>query len=70
VSLEVSDKVIKKIAKEGFSQEYGARNIRRHMQEKLENPLSDLLLEEGVKPTVVNVDVIKDKIVLKASGTA
>ncbi len=45
IDLEVTDKSLEFIAKKGFSKEYGARNIRRTIQEYVENPLSDLLLE-------------------------
>ncbi|MFH1544285.1 MAG: ATP-dependent Clp protease ATP-binding subunit [Patescibacteria group bacterium] len=45
VRLSVSDQAVKLIAQKGFSDEYGARNIRRKVQELVENSLSDLLIE-------------------------
>src|SRR5690606_1118522 len=44
ILLEASDKVIKKINEEGYSKEYGGRNIIRKVQEILENGLSEFLL--------------------------
>jgi len=49
IILKVADKVVELLAKEGFSEEYGARNIRRKVQELLENPLADLLLSQKMK---------------------
>jgi ATP-dependent Clp protease ATP-binding subunit ClpC len=55
VDLELKDDVYKKIAKEGFSEEYGARNIRRKIQELIENPISDLLIEKSEKLEKIKV---------------
>jgi len=46
ILLEVTEDVIKKINEEGYSKEYGARNIRRKVQELLENGLAEYLLKQ------------------------
>jgi len=48
--LSVDLKLIKRIAEEGFSKEYGARNIRRKIQETLENSIADYLLDSKLLP--------------------
>lgn len=40
--------VVSLIAEKGFSKEYGARNIRRKLQEMIENPLADWIIEKGL----------------------
>lgn len=59
ITVNVSDTAMKYIAKKGFSEEYGARNLRRKIQELIENPLSDLLLKS--KDPVDTVEVKKQK---------
>lgn len=67
IELKVTDKAVKFIAQQGFDDEYGARNIRRKIQELIENPISDLILEEksatGLK---VLVDEKDKKIVIRS----
>ncbi|MBP9758402.1 ATP-dependent Clp protease ATP-binding subunit [Candidatus Dojkabacteria bacterium] len=48
LSVAVSEGAVKYIAKEGFSKEYGARNIRRKIQELLENPIAEMLVTSGI----------------------
>jgi ATP-dependent Clp protease ATP-binding subunit ClpC len=48
IALQVSSAIEKHIAEKGFSKEYGARNIRRKLQEMLENELAQFLLDEGL----------------------
>ena len=43
LSLSISDEARKYIAKKGYSPKYGARPLRRILQDEVENPLSDLL---------------------------
>lgn len=63
IDLEVDDKAIALIAKEGFSEEYGARNIIRKIQELVENPLADIMLENR-KTSRVKVKGGKQKLKL------
>ena len=48
LTLKVTPPVRKFLAKEGFSEKYGARPLRREVQEKLENPMSDLLIRGAI----------------------
>ncbi len=44
MTLKITPPVRKYLAKNGFSEKYGARPLRRAIQEKIENPLSDFLI--------------------------
>lgn len=44
--ITVNQKVVNYIVKEGFSEEYGARPLRRMLQEKVENVLADYILSQ------------------------
>lgn len=63
--------VIRFLAKDGFSKEYGARNIKRKLQDLVENPLADYLLDNNLvnddMKGIINIkaDKIKNKIVFK-----
>ena len=50
IDLEFTDEAISELAKEGFDKVYGARPLRRAIQSKIEDTLSELILEEKVKP--------------------
>lgn len=44
LSLEFSDAALSELAKDGYDPEYGARPLRRAIQNKIEDPLADALL--------------------------
>jgi ATP-dependent Clp protease ATP-binding subunit ClpB len=54
IRLEVTDAVLKELAAAGFDPVYGARPLKRAIQQKLENPLAKAILEGrfGPKDTV------------------
>lgn len=57
IKLEFTDDAVSAIAKAGFDKVYGARPLRRAIQSKIEDPLSELLLEGKIdkgKPCVVD----------------
>ncbi|HPZ58576.1 MAG TPA: AAA family ATPase, partial [Ottowia sp.] len=61
--LQVSDQALDELAKVGFDPVFGARPLKRAIQQRIENPLSKLLLEGQFAPhsTIdVSVDPIKD----------
>ena len=61
-TLEVSDAAVAELAKVGFDPVYGARPLKRAIQQRLENPLSKLLLEGKFIPKdaiAVDVDPIR-----------
>jgi len=49
IVLEVEKKVIEYINEQGYSKEYGGRNIRRKVQEIIENGLAEYLLNSEIK---------------------
>src|SRR5450830_1268540 len=58
LTLEVSEPAIAELAKVGFDPVFGARPLKRAIQQRIENPLSKLLLEGRFPPkSVIPVDV-------------
>jgi len=58
LSLEVSEAAIGELAKVGFDPVFGARPLKRAIQQRIENPLSKLLLEGRFPPkSSIQVDV-------------
>ncbi|MFD1067389.1 ATP-dependent protease ATP-binding subunit ClpC [Oceanobacillus locisalsi] len=49
LTLSLTDKAIEKIANEGFDPEYGARPLRRSIQNNIENLLSEELLKGNIE---------------------
>ena len=49
IEVEFTNKAIKAIAAEGFDESYGARPLRRAIQSKIENTLSEDILSGSVK---------------------
>ena len=50
IEIEFSDDAITALADEGFDKAYGARPLRRAIQSKIEDRLSELILEDKIKP--------------------
>jgi ATP-dependent Clp protease ATP-binding subunit ClpB len=62
IGLEVSDDALDEIAKVGFDPLFGARPLKRAIQEYLENPIAMKLLEGKYGPgDIVDVDCTGDK---------
>ena len=58
LSLQVSEATIEELAKVGFDPVFGARPLKRAIQQRLENPLSKLLLQGRFAPnSAIAVDV-------------
>jgi ATP-dependent Clp protease ATP-binding subunit ClpB len=58
LTLEVTDAAVAELAKVGFDPVFGARPLKRAIQQRLENPLSKLLLEGKFFPkSTIHVDV-------------
>lgn len=49
IYISFSDEVIDKISEESFDIDFGARNVRRYIEEKIENLISRMILEEKIK---------------------
>ena len=61
LSLEVSPQALEELAKVGFDPIFGARPLKRAIQQRIENPLSKLLLEGKFMPKdgiAVSVDPV------------
>jgi ATP-dependent Clp protease ATP-binding subunit ClpB len=50
LALQVSDAAVAELAKVGFDPVFGARPLKRAIQQRIENPLSKLLLEGKFMP--------------------
>jgi ATP-dependent Clp protease ATP-binding subunit ClpB len=67
MSLDISEKALQKIAEAGFDPLYGARPLKRAIQNQIENPVSKLILEGKYAPkdTIVidvgNGELVFDK---------
>jgi ATP-dependent Clp protease ATP-binding subunit ClpB len=60
MDIEISDAAVAELAKAGFDPVYGARPLKRAIQQQLENPLSKAILEGRFGP--------KDTIQVDAKG--
>jgi ATP-dependent Clp protease ATP-binding subunit ClpB len=63
LTMQVSESAIAELAKVGFDPVFGARPLKRAIQQRIENPLSKLLLEGKFPPKSiipVDVDPIRD----------
>jgi len=63
LTLKVSDQALAELSKVGFDPVFGARPLKRAIQQRIENPLSRLLLEGRFPPKSeidVSVDPIKE----------
>lgn len=53
ISVEISQKAVEYLAKEGYDREYGARPVRRLIEKLVEGPIADLIIDgalaEGMK---------------------
>ncbi len=68
IDLKITASVKKQIAEAGFSPKYGARPLRRKIQEKIENPLSDMILTGEIsRGDEVTVRVTKGEITFASS---
>lgn len=50
IDIEFTEEAIDELAKEGFDKVYGARPLRRAIQSKIEDALSELILEGKINP--------------------
>ena len=71
--MEVSEAAIAELAKVGFDPVFGARPLKHAIQQRIENPLSKLLLEGKFPPKSVipvSVDPVRDPGVFHFEGAA
>jgi ATP-dependent Clp protease ATP-binding subunit ClpB len=66
MSLKVSDAALQKIAEAGFDPVYGARPLKRAIQQQIENPLSKAILEGRFGPKdIILADVRNGQLVFE-----
>jgi ATP-dependent Clp protease ATP-binding subunit ClpC len=59
IDISFSDNVIDKVSTESFDADFGARNVRRYIEDNIENLVSRMILEEKIKKgekILVNLD--------------
>lgn len=59
IDISFTDKVIDKVANESFDADFGARNVRRYIEDNIESLVSRMILEENVRKgekILVNLD--------------
>ncbi|GAB0110388.1 ATP-dependent chaperone ClpB [Pseudoalteromonas distincta] len=65
--LEISDAALERIAESGFDPVYGARPLKRAIQQTIENPLAQKLLNGDYLPgSVIVIDVSNNELVFSA----
>ncbi len=66
MKLEVSDAALLELAREGFDPTYGARPLKRAIQQQIENPLAKEILSGRFGPKdIIHVDVEDGRIVFE-----
>ncbi|MDP2434092.1 MAG: ATP-dependent chaperone ClpB [Pseudomonadota bacterium] len=66
MKLEVSDAALMELAREGFDPLYGARPLKRAIQQQIENPLAKEILSGHFAPKdVIRVDAVDGRIVFE-----
>jgi ATP-dependent Clp protease ATP-binding subunit ClpC len=64
ISLELTDEAYEYLAKEGYSPQYGARPLKRVIQNKILNPIASLIISKGImKGGLVSVSVKNNDLV-------
>jgi ATP-dependent Clp protease ATP-binding subunit ClpB len=64
--ITVSDALLEKLAEAGFDPVFGARPLKRAIQNQLEDPLSKAILSGDIQPhTSISLDVEGDKLTIK-----
>ncbi|ABF14185.1 ATP-dependent chaperone ClpB [Candidatus Palibaumannia cicadellinicola] len=65
ISITISDQVLTLLVKTGFDFIYGARPLKRAIQQKIENPLSQQILSGSLLPgKKIKIDVNNDNIIV------
>ena len=63
MKLEVSDAALLELAKEGFDPVFGARPLKRAIQQRIENPLAKEILAGRFAPKdIIRVDAVDGRI--------
>jgi len=71
IDLQVTDEAVLRLAELGFDPAFGARPVKRVIQQEVQDPLADLILAGDVRSdTVVKVGVGEEGLVLTTAGGA
>ena len=71
ISLEISDEAMDLIATAGFDPVYGARPLKRTIQQRLENPLAEAILSGTFGPEdTVTVEVVDGELSFAGAAVA
>ncbi len=71
MQLELTDAAVAKLAEAGYDPVYGARPLKRAIQQRVENPLAQEILQGSLVPgDTVTVDVEDDAIVFRTETSA
>jgi ATP-dependent Clp protease ATP-binding subunit ClpB len=71
MALQMSDAALQKIAEAGFDPVYGARPLKRAIQQEIENPLSKAILQGKFGPKdVITVDARNGELVFEKAPAA
>ncbi|GIO24902.1 ATP-dependent Clp protease ATP-binding subunit [Oceanobacillus sp. J11TS1] len=68
ITITISDEAKQRLVELGYDSRFGARPLRRVIQDKVEDQLTDLILE-GEELTTVNVKVNNDEIVVENASS-
>jgi ATP-dependent Clp protease ATP-binding subunit ClpB len=69
IKLVISNSVISYLAKEGYNPQYGARPLKRLIQNKILNPVASLMISRGVSAHgVINVDLKAGEFTFEVKG--
>ena len=70
LGLELSESALDRLGEAGFDPVYGARPLKRAIQQQLENPLAQEILAGRFHPgQVIDVDLDGDQLVFREGGT-
>jgi ATP-dependent Clp protease ATP-binding subunit ClpB len=65
----ISESVVKYLVKEGYNPQYGARPLKRLIQNKILNPVASLMISRGVMAGgTINVDFKKGEFAFEVKG--
>lgn len=61
INIKVSDELFLEVVKEGYSDEYGARPLKRAIQKLIENPIADYIISKNGKVKNISLNYVNGK---------
>jgi len=66
ISIEISDSALKYLGKKGYNPQYGARPLKRLIQDKILTPVANLMVSHGIsKGGLISVDVKNQELAIQ-----